>query len=143
MKLGWSLALITVGAIFAFAVHVNTPGLDLNIVGVILVLVGIAGHVLSPDWESTRRRLIVVYRRATARPRSAVVMPTPAVPPQLPPATTLPSATPSTPPYAAPPTPPPTAPAAPAAAPPAAPPYGQSGTSYIDTRVPNPRYTQR
>ena len=47
MGLGVSIFLIAVGAILAFAVEVETQGFDLNTVGVILMIVGAIGLLLS------------------------------------------------------------------------------------------------
>jgi len=47
MGIGVSFFLIAVGLILWLAVNVNTEGIDLNVVGVILVIVGAAGLVLS------------------------------------------------------------------------------------------------
>jgi hypothetical protein len=47
MGIGVSIFLIAVGAILAFAVNVATKGIDLNTVGVILMLVGGIGLLLS------------------------------------------------------------------------------------------------
>jgi hypothetical protein len=47
MGIGVSIFLIAVGAILAFAVNVATEGVDLNMVGVILMLVGALGLLLS------------------------------------------------------------------------------------------------
>jgi hypothetical protein len=43
MGIGVSVFLMALGAILAFAVHVNTQGFDLNTVGVILMIVGVIG----------------------------------------------------------------------------------------------------
>ena len=53
MGLGVSIFLIAVGAILAWAVSVNTNGIDLNMVGVILMIVGILGLLLSLIFWST------------------------------------------------------------------------------------------
>ena len=45
--LGISLILVAVGAILAFALQVRTEGIDLTVVGVILMIVGTLGAVLS------------------------------------------------------------------------------------------------
>ena len=45
--LGFSLFLIAVGAILAYAVQWTAAGIDLDTVGVILMLVGIVGVVMS------------------------------------------------------------------------------------------------
>lgn len=47
MGIGVSLFLIAVGAILAWAVDVTTSGLDINMVGVILMIVGGLGLLLS------------------------------------------------------------------------------------------------
>ena len=47
MGLGVSLFLIAVGAILAFAVELETSGIDLNAVGVILMVVGVVGLLVS------------------------------------------------------------------------------------------------
>lgn len=48
MSIGASLFLIAVGAILTWGVHVhNTSGFDLNTIGLILMLVGALGVVLS------------------------------------------------------------------------------------------------
>jgi hypothetical protein len=47
MGIGVSIFLIAVGAILAFAVNVATEGVDLNMVGVILMIVGVLGLLLS------------------------------------------------------------------------------------------------
>ncbi len=47
MGLGTSLFLIAVGAILDFAVSVNTQGFNIHTIGVILMIVGAIGVVLS------------------------------------------------------------------------------------------------
>jgi hypothetical protein len=48
MSIGASLFLIAVGAILTWGVHVtNTSGFDINTIGVILMVVGLIGLVLS------------------------------------------------------------------------------------------------
>jgi hypothetical protein len=66
MGLGVSLILIAVGAILAWAVHVSTSGVNVHAVGVILLIVGLVGALLSMIfWSSwagpgyfTRRRYV-------------------------------------------------------------------------------------
>jgi hypothetical protein len=53
MGIGVSIFLIAVGAILAFAVDVSTSGIDLNMVGVILMIVGGVGLLLSLLFWST------------------------------------------------------------------------------------------
>lgn len=48
MGIGVSLFLFAIGAILAFAIDVqNTSGIDINMIGIILMLVGVAGAVMS------------------------------------------------------------------------------------------------
>jgi len=47
MGLGVSIFLIAVGAILTWAVNASVSGLELNTIGVILMIVGILGLVLS------------------------------------------------------------------------------------------------
>jgi hypothetical protein len=70
MGLGTSLVLIAIGAILDFAVNVNTPGFNVHTVGVVLMVVGAVGVLLSlVFWSSwggfgsgartgTRRRVV-------------------------------------------------------------------------------------
>ena len=65
MRIGASLFLIAVGAILRFAVntsHQNTHGFNVGTVGVILMIVGAAGLVLTGILMSTRRRTDVITR---------------------------------------------------------------------------------
>jgi hypothetical protein len=53
MGLGVSLILIAVGAILTWAVEVHANGLNVNAIGVILMIVGLVGFVLSlAFWSS-------------------------------------------------------------------------------------------
>ena len=47
MGIGTSIFLFAIGAILRFAVEVQTDGLDLHMVGVILMIVGIVGALFS------------------------------------------------------------------------------------------------
>ena len=67
MGIGVSIFLIAVGAILAFAVEFTAEGIDLNTVGIILMVVGILGAVMSMMfWSSwggvggSRRRSVIV-----------------------------------------------------------------------------------
>jgi hypothetical protein len=53
MPLGTSIFLIAVGAILRWAVTASTSGINLQTVGLILIIVGIAGVVLSLFWMIT------------------------------------------------------------------------------------------
>ncbi|HET7651954.1 MAG TPA: DUF6458 family protein [Acidimicrobiales bacterium] len=63
MGIGASIFLIAVGAILAFAVDVQTNGVNLDTIGVILMIVGAIGLLLSmlfwSDWAPYRRRRYV------------------------------------------------------------------------------------
>ena len=57
MGLGTSIVLIAAGAILRFAVSVTTTGFNLHTIGVILMIVGAVGLVLSiifwSSWEAS------------------------------------------------------------------------------------------
>ena len=61
MGIGGSIALLVVGAILAFAVKDTDLGgwLDINVVGWVLILAGLAGMVLTLWVWNTRRRRVV------------------------------------------------------------------------------------
>jgi hypothetical protein len=66
MGIGTSIFLIAVGAILKFAVHTSVSGLSLQTVGVILMIVGVLGLILSFFWLNSwrdRRRGVVVDDR--------------------------------------------------------------------------------
>lgn len=72
MGLGTSLFLIAAGAVLRFAVTTQTNGIDLQTVGVILMIVGALGVILSmvfwDSWGGWHRRTIIddpAYRRRT------------------------------------------------------------------------------
>jgi hypothetical protein len=62
MRIGGSLFLIALGAILKFAVTANVNGVDIGTIGVILMIVGVIGLVISLIWMSTRRRTDVIQR---------------------------------------------------------------------------------
>lgn len=53
MGMGTSLFLVAVGAIMRFAIDVTTKGVDVHMIGVILMFVGAFGVVLSAVFWST------------------------------------------------------------------------------------------
>ncbi len=63
MPLGTSIFLIAAGAILRYAVTASTSGISLPTVGLILMIVGIAGLVLSViymlAWAPRRREVLV------------------------------------------------------------------------------------
>jgi len=66
MGIGVSLFLLAVGAILTFAVSVTTEGVNLDTIGVILMIVGAVGVLLFltvfGSWNPTRRDDRVVTR---------------------------------------------------------------------------------
>lgn len=66
MRIGASLLLIAIGAILKFAVTKQISGIDLSTVGVVLMVVGIIGLVITLIMMSMRRRTDVVYNRSGA-----------------------------------------------------------------------------
>ena len=71
MGIGTSIFLIALGAILYFAVNVDISGLEVSTIGLILMLVGILGLIISIYYASvaTRRRGEVVADRPVARER--------------------------------------------------------------------------
>jgi hypothetical protein len=69
MSIGASLFLIAVGAILAFAVTGDVKGLDIEIVGWILLGIGGFGLVLSLVLRSRRRREAYVLNDSYEPPR--------------------------------------------------------------------------
>jgi hypothetical protein len=63
MRIGASLLLIAVGAILKFAVTAQPNGINLPTVGVVLMIVGVLGLVITALMLSTRRRTDVRYHR--------------------------------------------------------------------------------
>jgi hypothetical protein len=61
MKFGASLALIGIGAVLKFAVTKPVSGISLETVGVIMMIVGVVGLLITLILMSTRRRTDVVY----------------------------------------------------------------------------------
>jgi membrane-bound ClpP family serine protease len=63
MRIGASLALIAIGAILKFAITThNTSGFNLGTAGIILMIVGAVGLVISLVMMGTRRRTDIVER---------------------------------------------------------------------------------
>ena len=77
MGIGGSLFLLAIGAILAFAVNVETEGFNLNTIGIILLIVGAIGVVLSMMFWSSwggfgGRRDTYVRERDVVRDRDVV-----------------------------------------------------------------------
>lgn len=79
MGIGVSIFLLALGAILAFAIDVQTNGIDLNTVGVILMVVGGIGLATSfLFWDrmgfgGTRRTVVRDYDDAVVAPRATTV----------------------------------------------------------------------
>jgi hypothetical protein len=85
MNIGLSVFFITLGAILAFAVNATISGLDINVVGYILLFVGIGWLALSLILWSTRRTAarggaLVEERRVYNEPPSNSVYDEPPLP---------------------------------------------------------------
>ncbi len=66
MRIGTSLVLIAIGAILRFAVSATAKGFSIHTIGLILLIVGIVGLILSLLWMSVwadRRRDVATVRR--------------------------------------------------------------------------------
>jgi predicted membrane channel-forming protein YqfA (hemolysin III family) len=71
MSIGASIFLLVVGAILTFAVDVkNTSGIDINTVGIILMVAGVVGLLLSLLFWSS---FSPYRRRSTVYPEERVV----------------------------------------------------------------------
>lgn len=69
MRPATCLAVVAVGAIFAFAVRAHPSGLNLQVAGLVLIVVGVAGFLLPGRGSDWLRRRVVVHRG----PRGQVV----------------------------------------------------------------------
>jgi hypothetical protein len=71
MTYGTSLLLIALGAILRYAVTATVNGIDLHVVGLVLMLVGIAGLLVSllwlGVWAGRRREVPPVVREVRDR----------------------------------------------------------------------------
>ncbi len=70
MGIGFSIFLFVVGAILTFAVNVTAEGFNINTVGIILMVAGVVGLLLSLLFWSS---FSPYRRRATAYPDERVV----------------------------------------------------------------------
>jgi uncharacterized protein DUF6458 len=65
MGIGGSIFLLAVGAILAFAVNADISGLDINIIGWILMLCGLVGLAFTTWYWNSRRRTVVTRQSTT------------------------------------------------------------------------------
>ena len=63
MGIGFSIFLLAVGAILKFAVHATVAGVDIRVVGVILMVAGVLGLILTMVVLTPRRRRMVTESR--------------------------------------------------------------------------------
>ena len=59
MGIGASIFLLALGAILAFAVEADVSGLDIGVIGWILMLAGLAGLIITLWFWNSRRRTVV------------------------------------------------------------------------------------
>jgi len=71
VRIGASLFLIAVGAILTFAVHKHLSGINLNMVGIILMVIGGLGLLFELIMTAHNRRTMLVARA----PRTTYVEP--------------------------------------------------------------------
>ena len=67
MRTGFSVFLIAVGAVLTFAVHKTVSGLDIRTVGVILMVAGAIGLIITLAVYGPRRRSTMVHERTESR----------------------------------------------------------------------------
>jgi hypothetical protein len=75
MGIGFSIFLLAVGAILAFAVHATVAGVDIHVVGWILMAAGALGLVLTMAVFTPRRRRTITETRSVALGGPASVAP--------------------------------------------------------------------
>ena len=69
MGIGTSIFLIAVGAILKFAVNASISGLEISTIGVILMIVGVLGLIISLFYTTMATRRDVPADRPVARER--------------------------------------------------------------------------
>jgi hypothetical protein len=68
MGIGGSIFLLALGAILAFAVNAHISGIDINIVGWVLMAAGLVGLIITVwYWNSRRRTTVVSQSRPAVR----------------------------------------------------------------------------
>jgi hypothetical protein len=67
MGIGGSIFLLALGAILAFAVNASISGIDINIVGWVLMAAGLVGLILTLWYWNSRRRTVVSQTRPVVR----------------------------------------------------------------------------
>lgn len=78
MRIGASLFLIAIGAILKFAVTTHSShGFNIGTAGVILMIIGAIGLVVTGIWMTSRRRTDVITRSPMGDRRTTYVEPNP------------------------------------------------------------------
>ncbi len=73
MGIGGSIFLLALGAILAFAVNAEFSGIDINVVGYVLMLAGLIGLVVTIWFWNSRRRTVVQEARPVMRSDGQIV----------------------------------------------------------------------
>jgi hypothetical protein len=73
MGIGGSIFLLALGAILAFAVNAHISGLDINVVGWVLMAAGLVGLIITIWYWNSRRRTVVSPARPVVRGDGQVV----------------------------------------------------------------------
>ncbi len=73
MGIGGSIFLLALGAILAFAVNAEFSGIDINVVGYVLMLAGLIGLVVTIWFWNSRRRTVVQESRPVMRSDGQIV----------------------------------------------------------------------
>lgn len=73
MGIGGSIFLLALGAILAFAVNAEISGIDINVVGYVLMLAGLIGLIATVWYWNSRRRTVVQERQPVIRSDGRVV----------------------------------------------------------------------
>lgn len=68
MGIGVAVFLIAVGAVLTFAVHATASGFNIHTVGIILMIAGALGLIVTLTIFAPRRRATVVQERAVGGP---------------------------------------------------------------------------
>ena len=74
MYIGTSIALLAIGAILWLAVDFDIAGVDIKMIGIILVVVGIIGLILELAVMAPRRRATTMGTREVIRERDRDVL---------------------------------------------------------------------
>ena len=73
MGIGGSIFLLALGAILAFAVNAQVSGIDINVVGYVLMLAGLVGLIVTIWFWNSRRRTVVEETRPVVRNEGQIV----------------------------------------------------------------------